>query len=204
MHLSASGIFAIRAPLVLLLLCACQLAGCGSVPSFEKKGEAGPTPVSAAQASGTEQVYFAGEGNLKIHESPSAGSKVVGQLALHQKVLRREVSKGYAHIRTPDDSLRGWVDNARLIWRLPSGTPPAEAAPSKASTPTAAPESRATEAPATESGAESAAPEDSTTAGAAPPVDVMPTAPAAPAAAPSVAPPTEAPEKPAPSVFDPI
>jgi hypothetical protein len=42
------------------------------------------------------------------------------QLPLHQKVYRYKTEKGYAYIKAEGSGVTGWVDNARLIWRLPS------------------------------------------------------------------------------------
>jgi hypothetical protein len=42
------------------------------------------------------------------------------QRPLYQKVYRYKTKKGYAYIKVEDGGITGWVDNARLIWRLPS------------------------------------------------------------------------------------
>jgi hypothetical protein len=78
---------------------------------------------------------------------------------LHQKVFRSEVSKGYALVRTADSSLKGWVVNARLIWKVP----PAEAAdqPAAEATEKAVPgEPPVAEPPVPEPVPEVAAPEE--------------------------------------------
>jgi hypothetical protein len=44
---------------------------------------------------------------------------MVTQLPLHQKVYRYKMEKGYAYIKVEGTGVTGWVDNARLVWRLP-------------------------------------------------------------------------------------
>jgi hypothetical protein len=66
-------------------------------------------------------VYYAGAEGLKVYSDPSTSSKVVGTLALHEKVVRTKLERGYAFVESPTSALKGWVDNAQLIWRLPAG-----------------------------------------------------------------------------------
>jgi hypothetical protein len=72
-----------------------------------------------------EGVFFAGEDALTVRDAPKASGKIVGQLSLHQKVVRSKLTDGYALVRVVDGSLAGWVVNAKLLWKLP-GSPPAE------------------------------------------------------------------------------
>jgi hypothetical protein len=44
----------------------------------------------------------------------------LAQLPLHQKVYRYKMEKGYAYVKVEGNGVSGWVDNARLIWRLPA------------------------------------------------------------------------------------
>jgi hypothetical protein len=39
---------------------------------------------------------------------------------LHTKLHRDELKAGYAHVRVAPTGESGWVENARLIWRLPA------------------------------------------------------------------------------------
>ena len=76
------------------------------------------------------RVYYAGVDGLKVYSEPSASSKVVGTLSLHEKVTRSGVERGYAYVTSSKSGLAGWVSNAQLIWRLPAAAGPAgEAAP---------------------------------------------------------------------------
>jgi hypothetical protein len=96
------------------------------------------TPVTAAQAA---RVYYAGVEGLKVYSEPSTSSKVVGQLSLHEKVARTKLERGYAYVESAKRDLKGWVTNARLVWRLPTtpttGAPaPVEAQPEEPVAPT--------------------------------------------------------------------
>ena len=71
--------------------------------------------------------YFVGVEGLEIYGQPRASSTPLARLPLHQKVFRDRIEKGYAHVEVEGTNLVGWVDNAKLIWRLP--------APSTAATP---------------------------------------------------------------------
>ena len=72
-----------------------------------------------------EGVFFAGENGLTVRDAPKASGKIVGQLSLHQKVVRSKVTDGYALVRVVNGHLAGWVVNAKLLWKLP-GSQPAE------------------------------------------------------------------------------
>lgn len=85
-----------------------------------------PTPVAAAAAS-KPLVYYAGVEGLKVYREPSTSSQVVGTLARYEKVTRTDVQRGYALVESAKSGLKGWVVNARLVWRLPAAPAPAEA-----------------------------------------------------------------------------
>jgi hypothetical protein len=76
-------------------------------------------PVAATQA---RRVYYAGMDGLKVYSEASTSSKVVGTLSLHEKVLRTSLERGYALIESEKSGLKGWVDNAQLVWRLPAAS----------------------------------------------------------------------------------
>jgi len=67
-----------------------------------------------------EVPYFAAVDDLSVRNGARLSAKVVGHLELHQMVFRSGVDNGYARIRLPDGSLRGWVDDAKLVEKLPS------------------------------------------------------------------------------------
>lgn len=92
-----------------------------------------PPPASETKSAATApRVYFAGSDGLKLYSEPSASSKVLGALSLHEKVTRFKLEHGFAYVESATGGGKGWVINAQLIWRLPSATTttaPAAAAP---------------------------------------------------------------------------
>ena len=107
------------------------LGGCAGVEQ-RVGGWFGAKPPPPAPAPGTTaaRVYYARVDGLQVHSEPSASSTVIGTLALHEKVTRSRVERGYAYV-TSASGLTGWVSNAQLVWRLPTTAAPvpAEAAP---------------------------------------------------------------------------
>jgi hypothetical protein len=179
-----------RAPLVLAVAAAVALSGCATVKQTVGGwfGESVETPDGTGSAG---QVYYAAVERLTMHAEPSASSKVVGHLALHERVTRTRLERGYAYVTTDRDGLAGWVDNAQLAWRLPAGgarpadkaeaaapetAPPsrgeADAAAAKddaTPTPTSTPEGEAAPAPPAVASGESAPPTPTAKAGGAEP-----------------------------------
>jgi hypothetical protein len=116
-------------------------------------------------------VYYAGVDGLKVYSEASSSSKVVGTLSLHEKVVRTNLERGYAFVESTKSELKGWVDNAQLIWRLPAA--PGAGAPTNVEA-----EPEEPEAPAPEEPTPTAAPQPTPTAA------VFPTMVPAPTAAP--------------------
>ena len=116
---------------LLAVAAALALGGCAVFEQISTDwfgGEvATPTPTPQQQG---ESFYSSVDG-LPMHFLPSGSSQVVGRLALHEHVTRTDVQRGYAHV-VADNGLEGWVDNAKLLWRLPTSATPAR-------TPAAAP-----------------------------------------------------------------
>jgi hypothetical protein len=67
-----------------------------------------------------EMPYFVAVDRLSVRDGARLSARVVGHLKLHQVVLRSGVNNGYARIRVPYGSLRGWVDDDKLVAKLPS------------------------------------------------------------------------------------
>lgn len=67
-----------------------------------------------------EVAYFAAVDDLSVRDGARLSAKVVGHLELHQVVLRSTVDNGYARVRVPCGSLRGWVDDDKLVAKLPA------------------------------------------------------------------------------------
>ena len=148
---------------------------------------------TAPAGSGT--AFYSAVDGLPVYAGPARSSAVVGRLSFHERVSRSKVEGGYAYVQAERSGLQGWVDNAQLLWRLPTA---GAAAPPVAGEPAEGPGARAS-APA-ESNA-------TATGDAGPPVapapaevepEPAPTPPSQPEAPPAK------PTKPAPSVFDPF
>ena len=154
-------------------------------PGMGPTAEPTKSPATASQVS---RVYYAGVEGLNVYSEASTSSKVVGTLSLHEKVVRTNLERGYAFVESTKSGLKGWVDNAQLIWRLPpapgAGTPTnVEAQPEEPET------------PAPEEPTPTAAPEPTPTAAA-----VFPTMVPAPTAVPRELP---TPRAIGPSIFNP-
>lgn len=112
--------------LVVVLGAVWLLGGCaaGEPTLAEWFGAAAPTatPTPAPET----DVLYAGEAGLAMHFLPSGSSQIVGRLALHERVTRLDLQRGYARV-VADNGLEGWVDNARLLWRLPLAATPTPA-----------------------------------------------------------------------------
>jgi len=178
---------------VFTLLGSCSATQQGTGGGF---GSAAPTPEPAKSAPATTQtrrVYYAGAEGLKVYSEASASATVVGTLALHEKVVRTNLERGYAFVESSQSGLKGWVDNAQLIWRLPAASTTGAPANVEA-------EPEEPEAPAPEEPSPTATPEATATPEPTPTAEVFPT---------KVPPPTAAPRELAtprpvgPSIFNP-
>lgn len=161
------------------------LAGCATIDSAERA-------ITGKQS----ETFYSASAGLPVRNAAFVTSKVISRLALHEKVTRTEVDRGFAHIVT-EKGVDGWVDNAQLLWRLPSAAP---ATPDSKQSPKAVHE-------------EPIAPSEPATAEPAPVVKPEPEpdpAPAAtqaaePAPAPAAEPdPPPAPKKKPPATYDPF
>jgi hypothetical protein len=82
-----------------------------------------PEPTAAARetpAAREGETYYAAVEGLTVYAEPSESSKVVGHLALHEKVIRSRLERGYAYVTVSKSGLDGWVDNGQLLWRVPA------------------------------------------------------------------------------------
>lgn len=124
--------------LLLAFATAVALGGCAAFDqTVEEWFGDEPTPTATpADPAAQEGVFYSSVDGLAMHFLPSGSSQVVSRLTLHQRVTRTDLQRGYAHV-VADNGLEGWVDNARLLWRLPA-TPVPVAAPEPAGAPPAA------------------------------------------------------------------
>ncbi len=168
---------------------------------------AAPHPASKAQA---PTVYYAGVEGMKVYSEASAASKVIGTLSLHEKITRTGLERGYAYVQSSKTGIKGWVDNARLIWRLPGAAETAAPRGEGAQEPARAPEEVQPQEPSTPAQeAEEAQPQEPTAPTVEEPQAPETTAPAAeppPTATPVPAAPAKAGTTPGgvrPSIFNP-
>ncbi|MBX3027135.1 hypothetical protein KF840_19720 [bacterium] len=133
----------LRARALPAIAMAVTLAGCAS---FGHWFGGAPEPTATPAAQGGE-VFYSAVAGLTVYAEPSSAAAVVGHLALHERVTRSRIERGYANVTAPGSGLSGWVDNAQLVWRLPTARatataapppPPAEASAAPAATPTPA------------------------------------------------------------------
>jgi hypothetical protein len=104
--------------------------GCSTLDSLGLgKGAPAPGKGGAVAASG---VYYTGSDDLTLYRKP--GDEILTRLPIHTRLYRDELKSGYAHVRVAPSGETGWVENARLIWRLPAqaAQPPAAAEPAAA------------------------------------------------------------------------
>ena len=180
-----------------LLLCAGLAAGLGGCSTLEKHIPGiGSSATETSGSTAAEGVYYSGSPDLPLYRSP--GGAIIKRLPQYTKVYRDELDQGFAHVRVDSTGEAGWVENAKLIWRLPKAKP-SEPAPAAASQPAAespAPQVVEPTPPPSPQVAES--PES-------PPPPPPVEAPESPPPAPAAASPSSAPAKPsvAPSIFNP-
>jgi hypothetical protein len=121
----------LHVPCALLACSALSLAGCTSIQQTIGGWfgpAATPTPLStpqdtAARAAATG-VFYAGAEGLNVYSEPSGSSKVIAELPLYDKITRSKRERGYAYVTSAKSGVSGWVDNAQLLWQIPSLLPP--------------------------------------------------------------------------------
>jgi hypothetical protein len=183
-------------------------AACAGGQSVSQRSARPPEAVSAQPAETAPLAYYAGVDQLVVYSEPRSSASPLTQLPLYQKVYRYKMEKGYAYIKVEGSEVTGWVDNARLIWRLPSQQ---QKAPTKTEEQAAEPAREAPtakeKAPTPTTAAETAEPEP-TPAAAETSTEQKPSSPAA--APTSVSPAPSAPTTPSaprpigPSIFNPF
>lgn len=64
-----------------------------------------------------EGVYYTGSPGMPLYRSP--GGVSLKSLPQYTKLYRDKLDSGFAHVRVDSTGETGWVENAKLIWRLP-------------------------------------------------------------------------------------
>jgi hypothetical protein len=139
-----------------------------------------------------ETPSYAGVEGLRVHAQAAASSPVIGRLRLHERVLRAQVDRGFAHVRSERSGVVGWVDETKLLARIPAARAPAPHAPA---TPAAAPA-------ATEPAATDVTPPEPTPSE--PAAEPPAAEPASAESTPATPPPPPDPPRREPAVFDPF
>jgi hypothetical protein len=93
------------------------IAGCATWNPMDSllKSEEAP-----AASESSQQTYYTAEAGMKLYPAPGFSSSPIAELPLHQKVYRTKVERGFAYVEVAGTGQKGWVDNGRLIWRLPT------------------------------------------------------------------------------------
>lgn len=97
------------------------LAGCSTLE--KGVGNIGSVFSSDNDSPAVEGVYYTGVPDLPLYQQP--GGVIAKRLPQYTKLNRMKIEKGYAHVRIASTGVTGWVENARLIWRLPQEKPAA-------------------------------------------------------------------------------
>ncbi len=124
---------------IILLTTVGFLAGCSALRPLSRVFQGDETKPAASTS---EATYYTSEVGVKLYSEPRFSSSSVATLPLHQKVYRSKLEKGFAYVSVEGTGQTGWVDNGKLIWRLPAH-PAATVKPGDSETtlaPTAGPE----------------------------------------------------------------
>jgi hypothetical protein len=145
-----------------------SLSGCSAMRSVQTSlfgGEEQAAEENARPDAAEPSVYYIGVAGTPLYNEP--GRTELTRLPQYRKVYRSRLVKGYAYVRVDGTGEEGWVENAKLIWRLPSARP---AAPPQPAPPPAEPAAEAPEPPTPSS----PAPDAPTTPDGPPPTKVNP------------------------------
>lgn len=106
-----------------------MFGGCAiDLPFLKDKGadEEGASESVTQETAGQETVaeaeplvYYVGVESLRLYKEPRASGGMIADLEQYQKVYRYKIEKGFAWVKVDGTDLTSWVNNAKLIWRLP-------------------------------------------------------------------------------------
>ena len=94
----------IKSSVILVLAATTLLWSCGTIGSSGNKE--GPL------------VYYAAEDGLKLYPAPSFYQEPIAELPMNEKVLRYRTEKRFGYVKVERTGQEGWVENARLKWRI--------------------------------------------------------------------------------------
>ena len=101
--------------LIMAAAIAIILASCGTKGQSTQKGD--------------HQVFFAAVEGLKLYPEPQFSDNIITELPLNEKLLRYRIEKGFAYVKVQRTGQKGWVENARLKWRIEKQKAPADQPP---------------------------------------------------------------------------
>ncbi len=104
-----------------LWLCACGAAGPQTTQPDAQKTDHSKT-----------RVYYAGQDGLPLYPRANLSGVPLVRLPLNEKLLRTRQEGGFAYVTVDRTGQKGWVVNARLIWKkkAPSAAAPPAKSPS--------------------------------------------------------------------------
>ncbi len=102
----------LKCALILTSTIAVILGACGTTGLSTKKED--------------PKVFYAAEEGLKLYPEPEYSDNSIAELPLNEKVLRYHIEKGFAYVKVHRTGQKGWVDNARLKWRLEEQKAPSD------------------------------------------------------------------------------
>lgn len=99
-----------------------MLSGCAAVRSAQQAVSGSPRTADERGVGKPQERYSAAAG-VALHRKADASSEVVGELELHESVLRYQRRAGFAYVASQRSGLAGWVREEQLIARLPEKEP---------------------------------------------------------------------------------
>ena len=94
------------------------LGACSTVTKYLPDRGTGAPERSGSGAREEGGVYYTGSSSLPLHKS--IGGAIITQLPQYTKLYRDQLDRGFAHVRVESTGETGWVENAKLLWRLPT------------------------------------------------------------------------------------
>ena len=112
-----------RASWIALAALGLMLSGCAAARSFQH-AVSGSLDTPDGPGMGKPEARYSAAAGVTLHRKPDASSEVVGELALHEGVLRHRREAGFAYVTSKRSGLAGWVRERQLIARLPPPSAP--------------------------------------------------------------------------------
>ena len=95
-----------------------MLSGCAAVRDRQTASGSGAGPRVVKP-----QMRYSAAAGVALHRNADAASEIVGELELHESVLRYKRKAGFAYVTSQQSGLAGWVREKELIESLPAQAP---------------------------------------------------------------------------------